>query len=526
MKTLKARIARIIELSFLPVAGVFLTLFLLEQLGALSFCLRYDLLVCALPLLAIPGLLKIGPSEAKFHSGLFFLLAASILLALGLRLFPLIRNSIPLGYDPGFYKYTMELYSNCLPSIPETELAPWIKQMFEQGLFVLSDITHMIAGVSSLDNIKYLFPVLGVLVILPLFVVTRSLFNTRIGIIASLLYAVSCTQYTAFTMLYFKNIIGILILLLAIYALEKKNYGLIAIMFAALGIFHRPEFLLFALILIIYFILNRGRRSIILAVGVSAVLIAPFWIPRLTVYWDAISGGIGEGTFFSYNTYFFVALAYMPFAVIGIMYLILNKRFNSLFIFFTLTCIIVIFQLFFFNRFIIMLDIAIVIMAAVGIEYSLLQKKGILMAASSAAIVLIVIVSVYPTLTEAYEIKPRLNTDQLQALEWIKHNSEHDAFVLATSSDAPWVLGWSERKVVAPGLFDWYIQTKEEWFNFFESDDPEVAKQFMEAYDGPVYIFCSNNPGTDLDPDKFENGFFRKVYDKGSRVYKYIGGFR
>lgn len=521
---LKGRIARIIELSYLPLVMIFLILVLFKESGILPLSIRYELFAYVLPVLAIPSLIRSESADGQKSPVIFLILLSTLLFASGIRLLPLIHSSIPLGYDPGFYKYAMELYYNALPHIPETELATWVRQMFEQGLFVLSDVMHIMTGISAMDHISYLFPFLGALLVLPLFVVTRNLFGPRVGVIASLLYAVSYTQYTAFTMLYFKNVIGLIFLLFAIYALEKKKDGLMAIMFAALGIFHRPEFLLFALILAPYFILHR-RRGIILAVLGTTVLIAPFWIPRWEVYWGLLSGPIGGGTFFSFDIYTVVSLAYLPFAAIGVVYLVLNKRLNSILFYFVITWVIVVFQLFFFYRFIIMLDIAIVILAAVGIDYSLLQKRGIWRVAGVTAVLLVLVASGLPTVTEAKDIRPRIDDEQLQAVEWIRENAESNAYVLATSSDAPWVLGWSERRVIAPGLFEWYIQSKEEWFSFFESTDPEVAKEFLDVYDSPVYVYCSKNSGNYLGLEKFEGDYFQQVYKSdGAVVYRYLGG--
>lgn len=520
---MKRRIARATELCFMPLVMLFLILFLLKELGILSMPIGYELFAYVIPLMAIPSLLRVQSTGEQKLSAVPYLLLATLILALGIRLLPLTHNSIPLGYDAGFYKYTMELYYNALPQIPEQELATWVKEMYPQGLFVLSDVMHVTAGTAAIDNINYVFPFLGALIVFPVFAVTRTLFGSRTGVIASILYSISYTQYTAFTMLYFKNILGLTFLLLAIYALEKRKDGLVALMFAAMGIFHRPEFLLFALILIAYFILHRRRGIVLAAIG-TAVLIAPFWIPRWEVYWGVLSGTIEGGTFFGFDTYTLVSLAYLPFAAIGIVYLVVNRRLNSILFYFAITCIIVIFQLFFFNRFIIMLDIAIIILAALGINYTLLQKRGWQRMVGTIAIMLVLALGVLPTVTEINTVKPRITEEQLGAVEWIKDNAEDNAYVLATSSDAPWVLGWSERRVIAPGLFEWYLHSKEEWFDFIESEDPEIAQQFLDAYDSPVYIYYSKNPGNYLDLEKFESVYFEKVHDDGAVVYRYPGG--
>ena len=225
--------------------------------------------------------------------------------------------------------------------------------------------------------------------IFPVFILTRALFNDKVALIASILYAVSYTQYAAFTFLYFKQIIGLIVLLTAIYALEREHYALLVLMYAALGIYHRPAFLLFSLILIPYFIKTRDKR-IIFATIAAAVLIAPFWLPRLDINLAMVGGifetavsnikmrqAIGGGSFFDFVRYEWFSLAYLPFALIGAIYLFMKRKWNSLFFYFTINAAIVVFQLFFFRRFIISLDLLFVILAAVGLNYSFLESKKV-----------------------------------------------------------------------------------------------------------------------------------------------------
>jgi hypothetical protein len=533
---MKEKIARIAESSYLPLVSIFLILLLLKGLNIFSVDINYRLFICIMPLFALPMLQKFKSFEERRMPVVYFILIAAFMFAFCVRLLPLTRSSVPLGYDPGFYKYTMELYTNSLPQIPEAGLAAWIKQMFPQGLFILSDTMHILADTNAMEQIRFIFPFLGALLVFPIFVVTRNMFGQKAGIVAAVLYAVSYTQYTTFTMLYFKNVLGLMFLLLAVYALENKKHGLMTIMFAALGIFHRPEFLLFAMILIPYFILHR-RREIVFAVLVTAVLIIPFWLPRWGVNWGVLLGtietamtniqtgeGIGGGTFFGLDIYITVSLAYLPFALIGAVYLAIKRNWNSILLYFVIIAIIVGYRLFFFQRFIIPLDIVMVILASVWISYTLLNRNGVLKAAGIIAGMLIFISTGLLTINEANNVRPLINEEQLEAVEWIKENAEDDAYVLASSSDAPWVLGWSGRRVIAPGLFEYNVHNKEEWFSFFDTKSPEAAREFLSTYGGPVYIYNSKNWGSYLDLEKFQGNYFEKVYDNGAVVYKYLGG--
>ena len=104
-------------------------------------------------------------------------------------------------------------------------------------------------------------------------------------------------------------------------------------------------------------------------------------------------------------------------------------------------------------------------------------------------------------------------------------NTEEDAYVLTTTNDAPWVLGWSGRRVIAPGLFEWDSFELDQWRDFISSKDPAVAAQFLEIYESPVYIYYSREPNNYLVLDKFSGEFFRTVYNSDEAVvYKFTGG--
>jgi asparagine N-glycosylation enzyme membrane subunit Stt3 len=532
----KAKITRIVELSYLQLVIIFLILVLLKELGVLNFPVYYQYFILVLPLFALPHLLRREKPEETHVPGVLIIILVIFMFALLLRFLPLVNSSVPLGYDPGFYKYTMDSYANALPRIPEAGLETWIKEMYPQGLPVLTDMTYVVAGADAMDNIRYLFPFLGALLVFPVFMVTRNIFGQRAGIIAAALYAISYTQYQVFTYFYLKNVLGLLFLLLAIYALDKEKYVLMALMFAALGIFHRPEFLLFTLILVPFFLLHR-RREILYAVLGTIILVIPFWVTRWGINWGVLSGvvktavtniqtggGLGGGTFFDFDTYTKLAIAYLPFALIGGIYLAIKRNWNSVFFFLIISAIIVIARLFFFNRFIIPLDIAVMVMAAVGIDYTLLNRERVWRTVGIGAGIILLAAALTPTIHAIIDTEPLITEEQLEAVEWLADNTEDNAFVLATTNDAPWVLGWSERKVIAPGLFEWDLYEKEEWEIFFNTDDPEIAEQFLDRYDSPVYIYYSFNPSNYLGLEKFQGQYFQILYNNGAVIYRYRGG--
>lgn len=528
---------KIIKMCYIQLAIIFTIAVFLKEIGVLPvYSIDFMLFTYALPFFAIPALLQAKEDEKyneKYkipHITIIILIIAFFIFSM--RIIPYSNNSVPLGYDPGIYKYAMDTYIGSLPQIPERSLSLWIKTVFEQGLFILMDELNIFTFMTPEESFLYLMPFFCAILVFPIFILTRKIFNESTALIASLLFAVSYTQYTAFTFLYFKNILGLFFLLLAIYALESRKYILLTIMYAALGIYHRPEFLLFSLILIPYYIRNRSK-AIIYAAFATAILILPFWYERLLINLEMISDVgqimisslqgeiVGGGTFFGHEEYKWFSLAYLPFGLIGALYILVQKKWNAIFFYLLINGIIVVFKLFFYKRLIISLDIVIIILASAGLYYAFLKSSEASRYVTVGAVCLLIFASGIITLENAYNAKPLINEKQLDAVEWISYNTPSDSYILATSYDAPWVLGWSNRRVLAPGMFEWDNSGKKEWLQFLSTKDTAGAQRFLRKYNADVYIFHSFNSRNSMNLEKFNNTSFTKILMKDSVIYHY-----
>lgn len=516
---------------YVQLCMIFVLALLLKELNILPFYyLNFKLFAYILPLFSIPALMQLKKSDTNKIPYTGLILSILFVFILAVRLLPYLHTQVPLGYDPGFYKYAIEMYANNLPDIPESTLPAWLKMMYPQGLLVLTDILYIFAGFDAIGFFKILFPFLCALLILPVFILTKDLFDERSAVIASVLYALSYTQYTMFTFLYFKNVIGLIFLLLAIFLLERKKYAPLVLMYAALGIYHRPEFLLFSLIVVAYFLRARDR-NIIYAVIATALLIAPFWLPRLgdnllmlqgvtntAITNVQLSQPEGGGTFFGFDKYEWVSLAYLPFGLIGVIYVLLQKKWSGLLYGFLINAAIVVFQLFFFKRLIISLDILLIIFAGAGLNYGFLGSE-VPKKLGTAAVLLLLLSSGIVLMDQAAHSRPLMTDGQLDAVKWLASNTEPDAYILATSYDAPWVLGWSERRVIAPGLFEWDEHNRSEWIEFLRTKDADISNDFLSVWGGPIYVYQSKNFGSRLELEKFANSNSTLLRNDESVIY-------
>ncbi len=534
-----------LQYSYLQLCLIFVLAILLKELDIFSLqTLNYRLFAYILPLLSIPALLHLKENEDNKVEGhrtqaIGLILTVIFLFIFIVRLLPYMQTDVPLGYDPGFYKYAMDMYIDTLPDIPEDSLPGWLRSMYPQGLFVLTSLLHIFAGFDPLEIFGVLFPFICAFLVLPVYALSKQVFNERVAVIAALLYALSYTQYTMFTFLYIKNVIGLILLLLALYLLEKKAYPPLVVIYAGLGIYHRPEFLLFSLILIPH-IIHYSKRSFTLNIALSGtvfitgLLILPFWLPRLSenllILQDVIGNLLynirsstsarGGGTFFDLGVYELVSLTYLPFGIIAAFYVLLKRKWSCLFYGLLISGIIVIFQLFFYNRLIIPFDLLLIIFAGAGLDYAFIGSQDLPKKAAMAALCLLFISSGLILTDQVYGTKPLLTENQLDDIEELS-KTDNDAYILATSYDAPWVLGWSSHRVLAPGLFQWDIHNRSEWMEFLATDDPEKAIQFLSQWNETIYIYHSYNTGNALDLEKFNNSAFIKKWDNESIVYEF-----
>ena len=524
----------VIEISYVQLSIVFLALVLVKELGGLPEGLNPSALSFFLPLLALPLVLRHKPGPDRKVPGLAALVLGIFVFALAFRLLPHLWHEVPLGYDPGIYKYVLGTYVDSLPTIPEQSLPEWISRLVPQGLPLLGQVLKVIVGVEPEGLIRFGFPVFSALIVLSLFLLVRGTWGKVAALLCTLVFAASYTQYAAFAHLYLKNVIGLILLPLAIYALERKNYPLFALFYTGLGIYHRPTFLLFSLMLVFYFLVTR-RRGVLVGSLACAVLVAPFFLVRFDntlalarELWNAAvsnvstGGGEGGGAFYGIANYGLLSLAYQPFAMVGAMLLISRRKWNAVLLFFLVAASLVVFQLAFFRRNIIPLDMALIILAGIGLKLTFLDSRRLPRLVGVVAIAVLIVSAGIPTVKHALDVRPLMDREQLNSVEWIAHNTEREATIVVTKDDAPWVLGWSQRGVVAPGQFHWSKHNRTQWLEFLETGDVTKAREFLDVYPRPLYIYYCQRPGNQLQLDKFRNEYFQPVFQGEAVIYSYL----
>ncbi len=526
------KIKQTLQNSFYQLLAVYTLLVLLISLNLFwKYSLHFQILALILAGLGITIIFRERASDfinKKLQIGLFI---SAIFFIILFRIIPYLNNSILLGYDAGIYKYAIE---KGLAEMPQ-----WIitgVTMEPLFLYLMEPIKLFFSSQFILTG---LFIGFCILLGVAIYLVTKEFFNKQTAIISLLIYAFSSIQFLTFSYMYYRNIIGLSLALFAIYFLKKsennKKFIWWFIIFGGLtGAIHRPTFYIFGLSYFFYAFISplKNRKydfhkmKLNILYGIGILIIASLfylgkWKESIFMMIRPVAQGFlqtGEasGTFINFFTYQFSVLTYLAFAILGFFILLKRKQFNMVFFWVLITSIIVYFQFFFFNRFIIHLDIGLIILASLGFSIIIKNKKKF------GTIILIVMLfsAGFVALNESRNTQPLITKTELETIEYLQ-NTEENAFVMATSSRySPWVLGYSERKTIAPGLFDYNQHDEEEWVLFWITEDIAQIKEFLNQYEKPLYIFIGEKQNDNLE--KFPECFELYYEQDKNKIYKYI----
>ncbi len=518
----------LLGITFALGAALFILQVLAQGLGLLPMPGYLPYLSLAVPLLAIPLLKQWEEARGKGLPWTPVVLLAAFAIALAVRLGLSLRNAVLLGYDPGLYKAVFDAYIHALPNVPETTLPHWMRQVYEQGLPMLTTHLHVMAGVSPDGFLRYFLPAISAAVVLPLYLVTKDAFGRRAALLTALLYAVSYTQLFTFGLMYLKNVVALFLLLLALHALQHRRLWLFGLLLGGVGLYHRPTFLVAALILVAYLLVTR-QREVLPPIGLAGLMVVPLLLLRWQENWALVQGALAGsasvasggtaagGTFMEISQYQLASLGYQPFALVAVMYLVARRQWPLPLLWMVACAALVGFQLFFFKRDLIPLDLAMLMLAGKGLDLTFFTGRQGAWTLLSGGLVLLLLIGIsVPSWRYTQEAHPMLTPEQLAAIEWINQETPAGAVVLASAYDAPWVAGWSGRDVIAPGQFDLSPQSQDQWLAFLQSDNAQAAASFLSSYGQPaLYVYDSGDPNSYMAIGKFQGPFFKLVHTEG-----------
>ncbi len=106
---------QLLKNSFLQLVVVYTILVAIINFGFVDkYVLHFEIFALILAVLGV-FIIKSG-SDFKIKP---IILIFPVVLIIMFRIIPYLRNSVPLGYDPGIYKYIIETYQQNLPDLPK-----------------------------------------------------------------------------------------------------------------------------------------------------------------------------------------------------------------------------------------------------------------------------------------------------------------------------------------------------------------------------------------------------------------------
>ena len=519
----------ILKNSFFQLLVAYVVLVAIMYFGFISkFSIQMQIFAVVLAVLGISIISQSASNtfSKKVQLTLFIL---AIILIITVRVIPYIGNNIPLGYDAGIYKYAIE------HGLERKDTWIVTGPTMEPAFLYLMEVFKIFFNTDFI--LKWLFILCTVLLGIALYWCTSTYFGNKSGIFAMLFYAVSVTQFLTFTYLYYRNVIGIALMLCSITFLRKyeldhgKKYWYLFIALAGLiGTIHRPTFYIFGLSYFLYaFIapIKKGydKRKLLRYVVGGIIILAISLLFYIGRFWPAITNlvkpvigsfvetGESPGTFISFFQYQFITLAYLSFALLGLFFLINQKKFNFIVLWALVNASIVYFQLFFFNRFIINLDSVVIMLAGLG-AVLIIQKKHLI---GISTITLLIVASGFMLLQESVRTQPSILQEDLNLITQLGELTENNAYIIVLSKEySPWVLAYSNRTIIAPGLFDENKWNLSQWNTFWYTNNENETKELMNNYDlsRPIYLYTGTKGFN-------KSCFILFLSETGGNAYKY-----
>ena len=490
--------------TFLQLTIIYSILILLISLNIITkYTLQFQIFSIVI---AISSIFLIKNKEISLNEKLIII---PLLIILTSRITPYINNNIPLGYDTGIYKYAIGQF----PNLIDKWAIPTFTPLFLPLTVILSRLTNITFALIHFQII------LELLLALTIYITVKLYFNKESALLSVFRFSLSIAQFKLFTHLYFQNLIALILLLSSFYFLKKSRILFILTASALAGI-HKPTFLIFGLSYFVYFLIKKSKlwhlTDGIMILLISLTLYLKNFKEQIVQFLQPIiETNIGAGTFINFFQYQFSSLIYLPFSLIGIFHSIKEKKFDILLILIIINAIIVYFKLIFFNRFIIHLDLIMIIFSGYGILKLLEHKKVI-----GLTVTLILLISGGILIfKESISTKPLIDKDELEAIELLQ-DTEKDAFVMSTSSIySPWLLGYSKRRTIAPGLFDYNKWNLDTWNKFWSTNSSEEAIEMLKDYEKPLYIFIGKNY---QNRDTFNDKCFEEYYKRDkTEIYEF-----
>lgn len=441
------------------------------------------------------------------------------------------QSAVPLGYDYGFYRAAFDAYV-AHNGVLAGAGPDWVHVQFLPGLPVLHAILEAATGLSSHDHLAALYPLLAATLVLHVAVLADRLGGRVAGAMAALLTAASMAQFEAFLLLYEKNILALMLMALMVPALMDRRWVWAGLFLAGIALLHRPVLLVAVLVVAAIATRDLVRRewkpwawfggaallgALVLALAFPESVTALAASAVRTVL-DALAGEQASGgTFMPSSTYIAFSAAVISLALIGALATRRRPELVPVIAVGVLVAANVFGQLIFHRRFIIMLDIFVIVLGAVG-----LARIGRVRAMAAPIVALVLLLPVIAVGVADPDPKFEVVTHEEEALIlWADEHLPANATVLADNRHGPAVFAMVDRDVLVPNLFD-NPHPSSFWDVFLHSGQDD-RHAMLEDFPGDVHVIVFDQQTRAKWPGTFGPPHFERVYDNDAgSIYRRV----
>lgn len=421
----------------------------------------------------------------------------------------IIYSQHPLGYDTGFYRrYLIQPFT----SFPNTPVPGLGTDALGPRIFLdILRLSRLPTDVVLYGGYVFLF----IAQALALFFLVKHYWGSRIGFLAALLLITSPIQYTAYWFMLFKNAFGIAAMLLAFLFIEKRSHWAVPLAILVV-ISHHTTSIIFLITLGLFLIINKERRKEILIIFIGAL--AAFLYLHPNAYQEYIQ--LPVAVFMEYREYFVLSLPFLVLALLGIKEFL--HKYKSVFVSFAIAASFFPFlSLPFYERIFIFTDIVVIVIGAIGLQKMIVEIKNHPKITMRIASLLIIVIATGGFLINSYgrikNLRPPLITTELEEIRGIQRRVPASAAIITSTVLAPWVHGWTQNRVFAPGLLH-DAHSIQEWVSFSEGLR-ETKIDFLKDFPRPLYIFIGPP-----EKDAFLVDFRECVLPESAFLFRYTCG--
>lgn len=403
-------------------------------------------------------------------------------------------GDVAFGYDTGIYRRVVDDYA---AGIRSEKTEPFGFVHFSSSLRALG---------SSIDEIMYgWYMVFAALLFWGVYAYTQKNAGEESGVWAALLLAASVVQFEFFWWYYYRNLIALALWFVVLLLIRRRSY-MAVVPLLAIGIVHPLSLLPLGCALIVGAVLLGGMRGYLLKIGFAtlACLAVVQW-PEYSGYLPTLLGHGWQtaaaeratsaeltGQFIALLKFLGLTILYLPLALFG--FARAAKKISLESILAGVCMVLVGLHVIFYRRLYIFIDVIAIMYAAQALAY---VRPKISWHYFGKMLLGVYIVSLFVYAGRFTMLKkPLITPTELLAIQELQQVPREAYIVSFTSFDAPWLYGFTNHTVLAPGVFKENKWNREEWNTFWTTPSSTIRHELLRRYPAhEFYIYAGARNG-------------------------------